>query len=86
MKNYSSKKIGNITNGDVINYKGHTIKVGGIWNSTKVSVADPDGILYAIEEEPVCFIKGDVMNGTMYDATLYVHKLSDYNKTKKENA
>lgn len=80
MKNYSVKKIGEISNGATINFKGHEIKVGGIWNSPRVLIADPDGTLYANENEPLCFLKGSVMNGIMYDATLYVHKSSDYNK------
>jgi hypothetical protein len=85
MKNYSTKKIGEIANGSTINFKGNEIEIGGIWNNTKVLIADPDGVLYASEDEPICFLKGDVMNGTMYDATLYVHKVSDYNKQSTKN-
>lgn len=78
MKDYSTKKIGEISNGSTINFKGHAIKVSGIWNNTKVLLSDPDGVLYAEENKPLCFLRGDVMNGTMYDATLYVHRLSAY--------
>lgn len=84
MKNYSRKQIGDVTNGNTIKYKGHTITVSGIWNNTQAVLPDLDGQLLYKEDIPLLFLKGEVSNGTMYNATLYVHNEADYNK--KANA
>jgi len=76
MKPYKTKKVGIVTNGDTITYKGHTFKVEGVWNNTKVRLSDQ----FIDENVPAVYMRGEVCNGTMYNAVLYVHKESRYAK------
>ena len=61
------KKIGTITNGDVIEFNDNKVTVSGIWNNTRVQLCDNDG-------EPVhgyyLVGKGGALNGTLYDARI----------------
>jgi hypothetical protein len=83
MENYSEMQIGDVTNGQTIMYKGYAIEISGIWNDTQAVLPDLDGLLLYKEDTPLIFLKGDVNNGTMYNATLYVHNEAEYNKKAK---
>lgn len=59
---YHIKSVGDITNGNVVKYKDRQIEIRGIWQETKVFVAND------------AFVKGDAHNGVMYNAKLYIKK------------
>lgn len=61
------KKIGTITNGDVIEFNGEKVTVSGIWNNTQVQLRDNGG--EAIHGYYLVG-RGGAFNGTLYDARI----------------